>query len=283
MVDATHCPACGHVNALASERCENCGEPLAPADSPVHPGETFRDPDDLSFPDPPPRKKGAERSMLPAGAWMQAEGRTAARVERDVAAAHDLAVADEATDAESEAAALRVLAARIARRRELGDDPRPAARPRPPHQAGFVIRAVAFAIDAVVLGAFTVPLTIAGIYGVRAGLLASGTALRFIDTEEALARLLGLAWLAMATIYFTAMHSETGQTIGKAVVGIAVRRARDLAAIGIVRSFIRMLAYGLSAAVFFLGFLTVLFNPRKRAWHDYLAGTCVVHLAPEEI
>jgi uncharacterized RDD family membrane protein YckC len=24
-------------------------------------------------------------------------------------------------------------------------------------------------------------------------------------------------------------------------------------------------------------------NRRKRGWHDYLTGTCVVHLAPEEV
>src|SRR4029079_10972706 len=130
---------------------------------------------------------------------------------------------------------------------------------------------------------FTGPLALAGLYGVRAGLVASGSSLGLIDTEEALGRLLGLSWLVMATIYFTAMHSETGQTIGKAVVGIAVRRARDLAAIGVIRSFLRFVAYGLSAVVALLGFLTVIFSPRKRGWHDYLTGTCVVHLAPEEV
>src|SRR6185369_9349401 len=123
MTDATHCPACGHVNALAAETCENCGEPLRPADTPLHPGETFRDPDDLT-PEPPPRKPN-QRSALPPGAWMRAEGRAAA-------------IAEEQADAESEAAALRVLAARMAHRRELsaaGEHAAPATRPA--HYAGF--------------------------------------------------------------------------------------------------------------------------------------------------
>src|SRR4051794_12156781 len=127
MVDATHCPACGHVNALAAETCENCGEPLRPADTPLHPGETFRDPDDLSFPDAPPKKPN-ERSALPAGAWMRAEARAAA-------------LAEQAEEAEGEAAALRVLAARMAaRRRDLADvDAQIAPRTRPAHYAGFVV------------------------------------------------------------------------------------------------------------------------------------------------
>ena len=53
MVEARPCPACGHVNTVAAEACASCGEPLPGAD--VHPGETFRDPDDLSFPEPAPK------------------------------------------------------------------------------------------------------------------------------------------------------------------------------------------------------------------------------------
>src|SRR6185369_4943858 len=213
MTDATHCPACGHVNALAAETCENCGEPLRPADTPLHPGETFRDPDDLSFPDGPP-KKPSQRSMLPAGAWIRAEARAAARAEqaeRDARAhqaereAHRAATvrADTDVDSDSDAAALRVLAARMAARRREFAEARPSPATRPAHYAGFVVRAVAFVIDAAVLTLFTVPLTIAGIFGVRIGLIASGTPLAFIDTEEALGRMLGIAWLAMATISFT--------------------------------------------------------------------------------
>ena len=56
-----------------------------------------------------------------------------------------------------------------------------------------------------------------------------------------------------------------------------------MASIGIIRSVLRVVGYVVSACFFFLGFLTVMLNPRKRGWHDYLTGTCVVHLAPEEV
>jgi uncharacterized RDD family membrane protein YckC len=261
MVEATHCPACGHVNAIAAEACASCGAPLSAADIPVHPGETFRDPDDLSFPDAPPER------------GKKSDPKRAVAIDREHVAA-----------GESEAEALRTVAESMRRRRAASASfGAPQTGARPAHYAGFVIRLVAFAIDALVLFIFTVPLTAAAISGVRVGLVASGTHVIFLDTQEALGRLITIAWLSMAAIYFAALHTGTGQTIGKAVVGIAVRRARDLAGIGFFRSLVRVVGYALSSFLFFAGFLSIMLGPRKRGWHDYLAGTCVVHLAPEEV
>ncbi len=192
---------------------------------------------------------------------------------------------------DTEAAALRAVAERMTRHRAappVAAPPRAgtaafAAAGRPAHYAGFVIRLVAFTIDMAILAVFTMPLSMAVIYGVKTGLVASKAPVPFAETEEALATLVGYAWLAMAAFYFAALHRSTGQTIGKAIVGIAVRRARDLAGIGIVRSLLRLLGYGVSALFFFVGFTVVMLSPRKRGWHDALAGTCVVHLAPEEV
>src|SRR5882672_10105034 len=273
MVEARPCPACGHVNTVAAEACASCGEPLPGAD--VHPGETFRDPDDLSFPEPAP--KADERP----GRGKDAKRAVAVDLERARTARGD----GTTTSDDAEAQELRELAERIAERRAasraLARQPH-APGERPAHYAGIVIRLVAFAIDVVVLIACTVPLTIAALYGIKMGLAASGTDVDLVQTEETWSRLIAVAWLAMDVIYFTALHSRTGQTIGKATVGIAVRRARDLAGIGVFRSLVRVVGYALSSAGFFLGFLTIILGPRKRGWHDYLAGTCVVHLAPEE-
>jgi len=285
------------VNTVAAEACANCGEPLPGAD--VHPGETYRDPDDLSFPEPPPKGERppgrgndpkravavelerAARSRVVEGAHRGVATGTMAALDAAASARGDATT----TSDDAEAQALRELAERIALRRtgtRTAASTPYAVGNRPAHYAGFVIRLVAFAIDVVVLVAFTVPLTIAALYGIKAGLVASGAAVDLSQTEEALSRLISFAWLSMVVVYFTALHSAPGQTIGKAVVGIAVRRARDLAGIGVLRSLLRVAGYALSSAGFFLGFLTIILGPRKRGWHDYLAGTCVVHLAPEE-
>jgi len=163
----------------------------------------------------------------------------------------------------------------------------PFPRPRPPAPApppveyvGYSVRATALAMDLIILGASGVPLFLAGTAGVRAGFV-------FLDipapvtTEAALATLAPSAWGVMALAYFTLLHRGHGQTIGKAAVGIRVR-SRNLEAIGTVRSLLRAFSYFLSSTLFGAGFLLAALTPRHRAWHDYVAGTCVVRTAPEE-
>ena len=155
-------------------------------------------------------------------------------------------------------------------------DPTPA-----PAYAGFAPRLAAFLIDSAILGIFALPLALAGFAGVKAALALLQVPAP-AEAEDALASLLSCGWLAMTTIYFAALHAGAGQTIGKAFLGIRVRSARDLAAIGTARSLVRALGYFVSSSLFGFGFLMVALTPRKRAWHDYLAGTCVVRLARDE-
>jgi len=145
--------------------------------------------------------------------------------------------------------------------------------------AGFFVRALAFLIDGLVLGIFAFPLTAAAYFGVRAGLFVLGSATPLIF-DEGTAEVLILIWLAMAAVYFTALHRSHGQTIGKALLGL---RVRDLhfKRLSIFRSFIRTLGYVASSTFFGFGFLLVGMTPRKRGWHDFLAGTCVVRGAAE--
>jgi uncharacterized RDD family membrane protein YckC len=146
--------------------------------------------------------------------------------------------------------------------------------------AGFAVRALAFLIDGLVLTGFGIPLVAAGVMGVRAGV----TVLAIPappGVEDALARLATGAWLAMAFVYFTALHRGGGQTIGKAVVGVRVCTLA-LDPVGTLRSLFRTLCYLASSSFGGIGFLLAAITPRKRAWHDLLAGTCVVHRAREE-
>lgn len=154
------------------------------------------------------------------------------------------------------------------------------AQPAPPRYAGFVRRAAAFLIDGTILGIFALPLAVAGYAGVRAGLATLGTPAP-AGSEDALRSLLTGAWLTMAAVYFTALHRNGGQTIGKALIGIRVLSSQ-LTAIGTSRSLLRCCGYLLSSSFFGIGFLMVAVTPGKRGWHDYLAGTCVVRLPPDE-
>ena len=263
------CEVCGHANVTGAEACVECGAPLGKAATLLHPGETFRDPDDLRFGEegtPPADTEDARPPEQPA----QTAAPQAPR--RRVFDADPLPLPARAQRAEQERELLQTMADRLRPRR-------PAA-PAEIRYAGFFRRLVAFAIDALVLALFTVPLAIAGWAGMRTGLSILGMPWP-IETAEAFGSLLSTGWTAMALVYFTLLHRGGGQTIGKAAVGVHVRTL-SLAPLGLGRSLVRVLGYLLSSTFLGLGFLTIAVSRRKRGWHDYLAGTCVVRLAPGE-
>jgi uncharacterized RDD family membrane protein YckC len=147
-------------------------------------------------------------------------------------------------------------------------------------RAGFWLRFVAFTLDTVILGCFSLLLLSVGLIITSLDDYAGGLG---ADTEELF--LLFPLWIAgmltAAAAYFTILHSEYGQTIGKSLLGLEVRM-RDGALPSYSQALFRWLAYGVSAAFCGLGFLWVGLNPGKRGWHDLLAGTVVVTLSPQE-
>jgi uncharacterized RDD family membrane protein YckC len=80
--------------------------------------------------------------------------------------------------------------------------------------------------------------------------------------------------------YFTYFHGKTGQTPGNAVLGIRVVDVRDNLGqpIGYGRALIRWLVSIVSALVFLLGYLWMLWDPNKQTWHDKAAGSVPVRL-----
>lgn len=72
------------------------------------------------------------------------------------------------------------------------------------------------------------------------------------------------------------MWSFSGQTVGKWVMGLRVVGA-DGQPPPLGRAMIRFAGYLLSAAPLYLGFVWVLFDDDRRAWHDRLARTWVIY------
>jgi uncharacterized RDD family membrane protein YckC len=79
-------------------------------------------------------------------------------------------------------------------------------------------------------------------------------------------------FVAFQYLYYVFLFSTTGQTVGKAIMGLRVVTI-DGHRLGVKRSFIRALCYTLSLAPLGLGFLWVLGEDRRRAWHDKIAHT----------
>lgn len=143
------------------------------------------------------------------------------------------------------------------------------------HQrAGFWLRLVAITIDTVILAAFSLLMLILG-----AAIASMGSEVSELDFEFGGPLSLFLLWLSGVIIagaaYFTILHSEYGQTIGKSLLRLEVRTPEG-EALSYSQALLRWLAYAAAASFFGLGFLWVALTPGKRGWHDLLADTVVV-------
>jgi uncharacterized RDD family membrane protein YckC len=88
--------------------------------------------------------------------------------------------------------------------------------------------------------------------------------------------LLGAEWLLVAGGYFVLFWSAAGQTPGMRLMRLRVRRT-DGGGISVGRAIVRAVGLALAIIPLFAGFLPALFDERRRALPDYLAGTVVVH------
>lgn len=95
-----------------------------------------------------------------------------------------------------------------------------------------------------------------------------------------------ILWLLMAGAYYAVLNgSEMGQTFGKRALRIQVRDATgDGGSIGPGRAALRFVTVGLYRIVPFFGLFTLLdglwplWDPRRHALHDKIAGTVVVRV-----
>ena len=76
--------------------------------------------------------------------------------------------------------------------------------------------------------------------------------------------------------YFTILHAQGGQTIGKRLMGIQVKATNGELTIG--RAFLRSTASILSILPLAAGLLWALVDQEQRTWHDLIADTRVVYV-----
>ncbi len=80
-----------------------------------------------------------------------------------------------------------------------------------------------------------------------------------------------------AIAYYTLLEGgPTGQTVGKKALSIRVYDLANGGSIGYSRAFIRYVGRIVSAFVFLLGYLWMLWDKEKQTWHDKMAGSVVV-------
>ena len=88
--------------------------------------------------------------------------------------------------------------------------------------------------------------------------------------------LIAVGFLLVAFIYLRAL-GKSGQTWGRKIVGIKVIGERDGQPIGFGRALGRQLfAAFISAQIFYLGYLWMLWDDKKQTWHDKVVNSIVV-------
>ena len=156
--------------------------------------------------------------------------------------------------------------------------------------AGFWVRTIAWIIDGFILGIIAsvfsfVVLMVAAAIGL--GTAATGTlSADGTMTSEQVAVLgvtaflaltiVGIALLAITVLYFVVLWVKRGATIGQSILGLRVARERDGGPIGWGAAILRYIMLMIGFWIFYLGVIWVAFEPRKRGWHDMVAGTLVV-------
>ena len=144
-------------------------------------------------------------------------------------------------------------------------------RPAHPPFAGIVTRAAALAVDALL--AIALYLLVVGAAALVTSLVGG------LHPHWFAGALLTVGWVVVSGAYFVLFWSSAGQTPGMRLLRLRVRTAGGtFPSVG--RSLVRLLGLELSIALFFLGFLPVLFDERRRGLADFLAGTVVVYDDP---
>ena len=97
-----------------------------------------------------------------------------------------------------------------------------------------------------------------------------------VDTRITLSSIYVVLIPFIIGLYFVMFWALTGRTIGKWFMGLRVVRA-DGHPPTLLRSIVRLLGYGLSAIVFWMGYLWVIIDDQRKGWHDHMAATWVVY------
>jgi uncharacterized RDD family membrane protein YckC len=132
-------------------------------------------------------------------------------------------------------------------------------------------RLIAYIVDIIIISVLvTVAAILLSVVGVAA---VAGDAEALAVTSFAV--LFAVAFV-ISVGYFPWFWSRSGQTPGMKLFHLRVVRDRDGGPIGGGQAVLRLFGLWIGGAVFYLGYIWVLIDSRRRGWQDLIAGTIVV-------
>ena len=152
------------------------------------------------------------------------------------------------------------------------------------YHAGFVSRLTAFVIDILIISGINIAITaiahlVAGFFGLDFLFSEPNeytTDLMYTIKFIALMALLLTSFLVFV-LYPILFWTTVGQTPGKRFMGLRIVTEDDSRRIYFGMAAKRYLGYWLSGLSLFLGFLWVLVDDNRQAWHDKFANTYVIY------
>lgn len=161
-------------------------------------------------------------------------------------------------------------------------EPGAAASPTEVRYAGFWVRLLASMIDDTVVFVPSIALTLGALY---AGFLVLRPTERFGEafSGELIQVVYMIASICVSIPYYVWLHYRSGASLGKRVFGIIVVQEPSLRRITLGQSFARFLGHFVSVFTLGIGYLVAIFNPKRRALHDFMAGTVSIYASKEEI
>ena len=88
--------------------------------------------------------------------------------------------------------------------------------------------------------------------------------------------LLTLVLIVVAFAYFPFFWARSGQTPGMRPFGLYVVRDSDGGRISAGQAILRLIGLWVSALPFYLGYIWIFIDKRRRGWHDLIAGTVMI-------
>ncbi len=138
--------------------------------------------------------------------------------------------------------------------------------PAPPQFGGVATRAIALVTDAALIGLIGV--SISAMATLIASLVGS------LRPAWLVGLILASGWSVLSVVYFAGFWSLVGQTPGMKLMRVRVRGPRG-EPVSFARSVVRVVGLALAIIPCFAGFIPALFDGRRRALPDLIAGTTV--------
>ena len=142
--------------------------------------------------------------------------------------------------------------------------------------AGYGARLVAYIVDIILLTIVCGVLVVSALFvlvgasTIEGNVISTGPGVWFVFA------LLSLLSLAIGILYFPWFWARGGSTPGMNLFRIRVVRDVDGSRIGWGAAILRFIGFYVSVLVFYIGFIWIFFDKRRRGWPDLIAGTVVI-------